>query len=247
MTQEVLTMKTAHVLRQLAVALSLCATAAWAQTAASPPADGALRTLAQQWLDGALEPARAKSPLRMEVEVGSLDARLTLAPCAQVEPYLPPGTNLWGKTRLGVRCLQGSRKWNVFLPINVHAYGPAWVLKSPVMPGTVLSADDVMEKEVDWAESTSPVVAREQDWLGKSVSRLLPAGQTLRQDMLKAAQAFAAGSQVRVLAQGSGFEIVTSAQAVSAGVVGQSIRLRMDNGRVINGWVMDERTVKVQL
>ena len=72
---------------------------AHAQSAADPAAD--LGPLTQRWLDDALarNPSSAL-PLRMEVSVGSLDSRLRLAPCARVEPYLPVGARLWGRTRL---------------------------------------------------------------------------------------------------------------------------------------------------
>ena len=34
--------------------------------------------------------------------MGSLDPRLKLAPCNQVEPHLPAGTRLWGRSRIGL-------------------------------------------------------------------------------------------------------------------------------------------------
>ncbi|MBP8286684.1 MAG: flagella basal body P-ring formation protein FlgA, partial [Rhodoferax sp.] len=55
------------------------------------------------------------------------------------------------------------------------------------------------------------------------------------------------GTQVRVVARGVGFEIATSAQALTAGVVGQLARLRMDNGRVVSGVVVDRQTVRLSL
>jgi flagella basal body P-ring formation protein FlgA len=65
--------------------------------------------------------------------------------------------------------------------------------------------------------------------------------------MVRAARVFQAGTQVRVLVQGSGFQISSDARALSAGVVGETARVRMDNGRVISGMVLDARTVRVQL
>jgi flagellar basal body P-ring formation protein FlgA len=50
-----------------------------------------------------------------------------------------------------------------------------------------------------------------------------------------------------VVAQGPGFQVASDGQAVSAGVVGQIARVRMDNGRVMSGTVLDTRTVKVDL
>jgi flagella basal body P-ring formation protein FlgA len=203
----------------------------------------------QRWLDKAVSGERAPgvTPLRMEVSVGELDARLRLAPCARVEPYIPVGTQLWGKTRLGVRCVEGSVKWNVFLPITVKAYGPAWVVKGNVAPGALLSESDAIEAEVDWAAETSPVVSNSSQWLGQAATRALTTGQTLRQAMVKPAQVFQAGAQVRVVAQGSGFEVTSDGQALSAGVIGQQARVRMDNGRIMSGIVMDGRTVRLEI
>lgn len=203
----------------------------------------------QRWLDNAVSNVRpaGANPLRMEVALGELDSRLRLAPCARVEPYIPVGTRLWGKTRLGLRCLEGSTRWNVFLPVTVRAYGAAWLVKGNVAPGAVLTEADAMEAEVDWAEESSPIVALPSQWVGQVASRALTTGQALRQAMIKPAQVFQAGAQVRVVAQGAGYQITSDGQALSAGVVGQAARVRMDNGRVMSGVVLDSRTVKLEI
>ncbi|WP_180124718.1 flagellar basal body P-ring formation chaperone FlgA [Rhodoferax sp. BLA1] len=215
---------------------------------ATPAAQGDdLYVSAQRWVNDMLSQQRSELPLRMEVVVGQLDRRLTLAPCAHVEPYLPPNVRLWGKARLGLRCVQGAVKWNVFLPITIKAMGPAWVIKGQVAPGATLQASDAMAMEVDWAEGNAAIVANQSAWVGKTATRLLSTGQALRQDMVKAAQVFQTGAQVRVVAVGVGFEIAARAQALSAGVVGQNAMVRMENGQVITGTVSDERTVRVVL
>jgi flagella basal body P-ring formation protein FlgA len=219
-----------------------------AQTASTVAADNAaIYASAQQWLNQTVVNGSGKLPLRMEIIVGELDRRLKLASCERVEPYIPAGTQLWGKSRLGLRCVQGEVKWNVFLPITVKAFGPAWVVKGQLPAGAVVSESDAMQAEVDWAEGSSPIIAHQDDWVGQTATRMLSAGQALRQDMVRAAQVFQSGAQVRVLAQGAGFEIVTSAQAVSSGVIGQSARVRMDNGRVVSGVVVDNRTVRLAI
>ncbi|MBA3058159.1 MAG: flagellar basal body P-ring formation chaperone FlgA [Gammaproteobacteria bacterium] len=203
----------------------------------------------QQWLDSAVAgnlPA-GSSPLRMEVTVGELDSRLRLAPCTRVEPYLPVGTRLWGKTRLGLRCLQGSTKWNVFLPVTIKAYGLAWVVKDQVAAGATLTPDDLMEAEVDWAERREAIISNPDQWLGQVANRMLSSGQALRQGMIRPAQVFRAGAQVRVLAQGPGFSITSDGQALSAGVVGESARIKMSNGQVMSGEVLDSRTVRLEI
>ena len=213
---------------------------------AAPPN---FEALAQDWLRDATQSAQSSgaTALRMEVKVGNLDSRLRLAPCGNVEPYLPPGSRLWGRTRIGLRCVDGVSRWNVSLPVTVNAFGNAWVIKSPVQPGTAITEDDVLEAEVNWAEESNPVIRDRALWVGQTATRMLTTGQTLRQGMVKPAQVFQAGASVRVVAQGPGFQVSSDAQALSAGVVGQVARVRMENGRVSSGVVLDMRTVKIDL
>lgn len=227
------------------VALGLALSAS-AQGMNDPVAD--LGPVTQRWLDDALQRSQpGGSALRMEVSVGTLDPRLRLAPCARVEPYLPAGARLWGRTRLGLRCAEGSTPWNVFLPVTIKAWGPAWVLTSNVAPGAVLTAADAAQAEVDWAAEAAPVVANPDLWVGQVASRQLLAGQALRQSMVRPPQLFRAGTQVRVVAQGPGYVVTSAGQALSAGAAGQTARVRMDNGRIISGTVSEDGTVDVPL
>ena len=227
------------------VLLTLSVGVTRAQVAVTPD----FQMVTQDWLRDAVAMAQPSgaTALRLEVKIGSLDSRLKLAPCGNVEPYLPPGSRLWGRTRVGLRCVDGMARWNVSLPVTVNAYGNAWVVKGSVASGAVVTEDDVVEAEVNWAEESSPVLRDRALWVGQTATRQLVTGQTLRQGMVKPAQVFQAGAQVRVLAQGAGFQISSDAQALSAGVVGQVARVRLENGRVSSGVVLDTRTVKIDL
>ena len=233
------------------VMAGLCAAFAVAQAQPAPTADRAAGVLGdpQAWLDQAVSANRpaGAAALRMEVSVGALDSRLTLAPCAAVEPYIPAGMRLWGKTRLGLRCVDGTVRWNVFLPVQVKAFGQAWVVKGDLPPGTVLAEGDAVQAEVDWAQESSSILAEPASWVGQTAARQLSTGQALRQGMVKPAQVFQAGAMVRVVAQGPGFTVTSAGQALSAGVVGAQARVRIDNGRVLSGTVLDMRTVRVDL
>lgn len=208
-----------------------------------------LPALAQRWVNQALaeQQARIGQPVHLQATLGALDSRLRLAACARVEPYLPPGSRLWGQSRVGLRCLEGASRWNVTLPVTVRATGMTWVLRRDVAPGAVLDDADLMLVEADWAAEPSPVLAQRTQWRGQVAVRALSTGQTLRQNMVRAAQVFQAGAPVRVLVQGGGFQISSQAQALSAGVVGQPARVRMDSGRVLSGVVLDARTVQLEM
>ena len=208
-----------------------------------------LQDVARTWVLDAVKTSQtnASGNLRMDVSVGALDARLKLAPCGNIETYLPPGSRLWGKTRVGIRCVDGMSRWNVSLPVTVSARGKAWVVRNQLAVGAVVTQNDVVEAEVNWAEESSQVLRDPAVWLGYMTTRPLTTGQTLRADMVRPAQVFQAGSQVKVVAQGPGFQIASDGQALTAGVVGQVARVRMDSGRVASGVVLDVKTVKIEL
>lgn len=232
----------------LSVTKKACAAAVWMGMVTAAQAQADLGQSTQKWIDEALQRSMpTQSPLRMEVSVGQLDERLRLSPCARIEPYLPAGARLWGRTRLGLRCLEGATRWSVFLPVTVKAFGPAWVLTGDVQSGAVLSEADATEMEVDWAAETAAIVADSSLWVGQVASRPLKAGQALRQPMLRAPQVFQAGAQVRVSVQGNGYVISAAGQAMTAGSIGQTVRIRMDNRKLVTGIVLEDGTISVNL
>lgn len=235
-------------LMRIVAATAFCGLFAWPAHAQQVATPQDLVTLTQHWVDQALAQLPAESsPLRMQVSVGQLDSRLRLTPCARVEPYLPPGARLWGRTRLGLRCLEGETRWNVFLPLTVQAFGPAWVLTGNVATGAALTEQDAMQSEVDWAADPAAVVTNPQAWVGQVATRPLAAGQTLRQNMLRAPHLFKAGAPVQVKAQGPGYAVTSSGQALVAGSAGQNVRIRMANGKIITGIVNTDGTVEAAL
>jgi flagella basal body P-ring formation protein FlgA len=186
-------------------------------------------------------------PARVEVEVGQLDPRLTLAACARIEPYLPAGTRLAGRTRIGLRCAQGPSRWNVYLPLTVKILARSLVAASPLPVGTTLQVHHLAEAEVDLAASPDPAIAQAELALGRTLARPLAAGDALRQGDLKARHWFAAGDTVRVVATGAGFAVSAEGQALSPGLEGQPARVRTESGRVVTGMPTGERRVEVPL
>jgi flagella basal body P-ring formation protein FlgA len=207
-----------------------------------PTLEHQVRTLAL----GGSAPAPA-GVSRVEVVVGQLDPRLHLAPCLKVEPYLPNGTRLWGRGRIGLRCSQGTSHWNVFLPITVKAWGRALVATAGIASGSVLRAGDMVEAEVDLAEEMTPALADPDQAIGRTVAQSLKPGQSLRQGHLKPRIWFSAGETIKVVATGAGFSLEGEAQALSNGIEGQPARVRTESGKVLTGNPAGERRLELAL
>lgn len=236
-----------HPLRHLLV---VCAWSLLGAGAVHASETAELEKTARDWLQPTLEaalPQDATLPLRTEIVMGALDNRLRLAPCNKVEPHLPPGARLWGRSRIGLRCVEGPRRWNVYVPVTIKAWGPAWVIKRPVDAGATLTQDDAELVEVDWAAQSAGVLAKPEMWVGQQTAFALTPGLTIRENTVRPMKAFAAGDQVRVHSSGSGFNISATGLALTAGLVGQSARIRLPGGRVVTGLVQADQTVEMAL
>lgn len=228
-------------------ALFLSPLVALAQVADNARLEQLAREFIQPAMAGTSGSRTGEAVLRPEVVIGSLDSRLRLAPCAQVEAYLPKGTRLWGRSRIGLRCLQGATAWNVYLPVTVKAVGPAWVLKRPVASGATLTEEDAERADMDWAEHPSTVLADPALWVGRQASYNLQPGQALRQNMVRIAPAFAAGALVKVASGGPGFQVIVTGEAMASGLPGQPVRVRLPGGRVASGLVRQDHVVELGL
>ena len=186
-------------------------------------------------------------PVRIAVELGQLDPRLQLAPCAQIQPYLPAGTRPLGRTRIGLRCVDGQARWNVFLPVTVRLFAQAVVTTAPLPMGTVLQASHFTMAEVDLAERPDPAFTTTPPVLGRTLARPLGAGDALRRNDLKPRQYFQAGDLVRVVAVGPGYAVSAEGQALSHGIEGQPARVRTESGRIITGVPAGDRRVELAL
>ncbi|MBK6716041.1 MAG: flagellar basal body P-ring formation protein FlgA [Burkholderiales bacterium] len=184
---------------------------------------------------------------RLEVEPGQLDPRLKLAACSQVEPYLPTHSRLWGRTRIGLRCLSGPVRWNVYLPVTVKVWARAVVAAQPLTAGNVIKPSDLGWADVDLAAHPSAAQLDPAPLIGRSLAVHLPYGAAIRADSLRQRQWFAAGEVVSVIARGPGYAVSGSATALSHGIEGQPVRLRTEAGRIITATPTGERRVELEL
>ncbi len=222
---------------------------ATSSTMATPSADDSAASLgaaiSQQVRQFALE-GGALPGMRLEIEVGKLDPRLRLAHCEHIEPYLPTGTRLWGRTRIGLRCTRGVTPWNVYLPLTVNVFGPGITSAAALPAGAVLTAADLQTAEVNLAERGAAIV-RLDDAVGRTLARPLTPGQSVRATDLRRRQWFAAGETVQISAIGPGFRVSSEGQALGPGLEGQAARVRTESGRIVVGQPVAERRIEIDL
>jgi flagella basal body P-ring formation protein FlgA len=184
---------------------------------------------------------------RVVVEAGSLDPRLSLAPCARIDPYLPPGVPAWGRSRIGLRCVDGTARWNVSLPVSVAVWAPGVVARSALPAGARLEPGQLLRTEIDWAAAAAPPFDDPAPLVGRVLVRPLTAGQALRTADLQSRQWFLPGDSVRIVAIGPGYSVTGQGEALTAGIEGHPAKVQVRDGAVLTGRAVSERCIEVGL
>jgi flagella basal body P-ring formation protein FlgA len=170
----------------------------------------------------------------VEVVVGEPDPRLTLAPCAKMEPFVPQGARLIGRTSLGVRCVEGAN-WIVYVPVQIKLFVDAWVAARPVPRGQVLDAEDVRLEHIDIAPLNGNAVLPDMPLIGRTALRALSPGEPVRRDALRAPRVVQPGDAVQVVALGTGFAAQSPGKALTAAADGQTAQVALPSGKVLAG------------
>ena len=210
---------------RLIAALLFGFASALAGAASTDLSQGARVFLEQQMLPGGGE---------VEVVIGELDPRLTLTACARFEPFVPPGAKLWGRSSLGVRCVDGAN-WTVFVPVEIRVWGAVQVAARPIARGRPVALDDVRIDRVDLTRVSGAVVGADETLDGHVAVRSIAAGEPLRRDLLRPTPIMAAGDPVKVVYDGLGFAVSIEGKVLTPAGDGQSVRVTTAAGRILTG------------
>jgi len=203
------------------------------------PLDAALRSFVEDQASRQTATAGA----RLHIDIARLDGRLPA--CARAEPFLVPGTRLWGRSRIGVRCLEGAR-WTSYVPVEVSAFGSAMVLVRPVTSGEPVAREDFQLQEIELTAEPPGLLAEPAAVENRVAARYLAVGTALRAEHLRARPVMLQGDPVKVVFLGPGFTVEGEGTAAASAVDGQSVRVQVDSGRVISGTAREGHRVEIR-
>jgi flagella basal body P-ring formation protein FlgA len=191
-----------------------------------------------------LEREASASPGRVEVSVGALDPRIDLSACARLEPFVPPGTRLWGRAWMGLRCTEGP-SFTAYLPVQVQVHGPALVAARALASGASLGPADVRLEEVLLTREPPGALADLGAVADKVLTRPIAAGQMLRAEYFRAPPALSPGDAVRLVYAGAGFTVSMDGRAMGGAAEGQTVRVQTAAGKTLSGTARSGKIVQL--
>ncbi len=193
---------------------------------------------------------RSEFPAKVQITslIGKLDPHLRLQKCPQaLEAFYPPGARKLGPTTVGVRCL-GSSPWQMYIPVQVKAFGPAVVNKRALPRGSIIQASDLSIATRELSRAIQGYYTSIEEVAGMELRYSLANGSIIGPKSLKPRHLVKRGDIVTILAESNGLHIRVKGTALMNGFKGQSIRIKNTRTkRVLQGEVVASRTVKISL
>lgn len=185
----------------------------------------------------------AALPGKATYKVDDIDQRITLPECARLEAFLPTGSQLIGKTSVGVRCLE-KNGWSIFVPVQIRISLNLLVSARQLSQGHTLHEEDLASQTTETSQTggfTDP-----KQVLGKVLRYSITAGQVLREDMLRPPYSVVQGQVVQIIVRGSGFNIRNEGVALNNASEGQTVQIRTSASRVISGIAAASGVVEIK-
>ena len=190
--------------------------------------------LVKSAIDTFLQAQALGLPGEVSYTIGSIAADNHLAPCAALEVSRPAGAKAWGRTSVSVHC-RAVRGWTIFVPVHVRVVNDYLVTAMPLARGQTITLNDVARQRGDLSDLPAGVLTDEREAVGKTVSMSVAAGRPLRADMLRQPVVIQQNQTVNVVSRGPGFQVTNEGRALTNGLDGQIVQVRLANGQVVSG------------
>lgn len=182
-------------------------------------------------------------PGKITFKVDDIDSRIALPACQQLEAFLPTGSQLHGKTSIGVRCNE-KNGWSLFIPATITATMDMLVSSKALQQGQIFGAGDF---SVQSGELNQPgTITDKSQILGKILKFSIGAGQLLKQDMFRPPYVVTQGQTVQLVYEGRGLKLRTEGQSLYNAAEGQAAQVKVPSGQIINGIARANGTVEIR-
>ena len=173
----------------------------------------------------------------VDITVQDLDPRLKLGGCADLRAE-PRGQNAHGRVHVALTCSQ-PRPWRAYVSAVVRVSVPVLTARGDLVRGALIRPADVTIARKELSGLRAPPMLALPENGRYAARRHIPAGTVMSLNVLQPLPAIAKGDVVQLEARVGNASIHTQARALSAGHVGQQIRVEnLRSGRVVRGWVV---------
>lgn len=181
--------------------------------------------------------------------LGSLDPRLSLAPCdgdrIDVEFSSEPLEST--QPSLLVSCA-GKRPWRMYLSVSLEIYGDALVAATPLNRGDRITRAMVTTERVLVNSVRQGAITRMDHLVGLEMKRSVRAGTPFTPHLVLKPDAVARGDHVIIIARHQAFSVSTRGKALADGRIGEQVLVEnLSSSRTLRARVVAPGQVEVAM
>lgn len=204
------------------------------------------RWVTEARLSELVDPALLPPGASVDVKFVKTDERIGGLQCPAALFANSAGNKMWGRTYVRVQCV-GSDTAPFFVGVDVKVWAPVLVVKGTVQSGQTLGLDDVEFRTMDLSQLSHGWVSELAHLNNKTAARQLWPGTLLKHDHLRGQALVKNGDTVKVMMKGPGFAIGGTAVAMGEAELGEVVKIKTSQGKILHGVARDALLVEVSL
>lgn len=183
-------------------------------------------------------------PGQVTIEVGKIDARVSLPACTRLQTFFPTGSRAWGQTTVGVRCAAPS-PWTIYVPATIKVSASYLIAARPLALGQEITPGDFSVQQGELTQLPAGVLTEASQAIGRRLANSVRAGQPLRRDAVRDPPAVVQGQLVALIVNGPGFRISSEGHSLGKAPEGERVQVKTLTGAVVSGIVRPGPIVEV--
>ena len=187
----------------------------------------------------------AISGFRTEVDFLDPSMNLPTCPGGTIEVLSAPNVRLWGRSLIQLRCLKAAWLYNI--PLIVKVYGDYVISTRYLQAGNRLSSSDMRVINGDLTSVQDDVIRAPKEADDRVLTRPIQMGMPIGLNDLRETAVIKVGDPVTIVLKGRDFQVTGSGVAQTQGMLNDMVRVRLNDGQVLQGKVIRPGVVEMTL
>lgn len=142
----------------------------------------------------------------------------------------------WGAASVNLRC--DMPQWSITIPVQTQVKGAVVLARQAIAPGSRPGPEDFRLETLDITRSPPDIARSITEVQNRHVARLIPAEAMVQLNSFREPAVIRERDTVSVQVAGKGFQVSGEGIALDAAGVGETIRVRMPDGKVVKARVI---------
>lgn len=196
-------------------------------------------------LQNFLESRSAALPGKASISLGKYPRNEKVLACRNWQISLPQGSRPWGRISVHARCLSGTSQ-SLYVSAEIRVHGQMLQAARYIPPGSLLSEADFISVDAEISKQPADILLAPQQALGQTSRLAILTGRPLQRQHLRAELAIHAGQNVKLTLRKASISVSNAGTAINNAALGQPVRVRLANGKIVHGQAREQGEVDIQ-